>query len=109
MFNFSTILSAGNLMFARVTTTTEQWTNDEGELCEDIGMECPSCGLVESWGIDEQRHKFCELEFQCFIPDEQEIIGNRSIHKCMDCNEVFEVDWDYSGLLTEEQYFNKYT
>jgi len=65
----------------------------------DIHIDCPCCDMWEQLGIDDSRHMLNMLpiiKWKEDVPDRNEL----SIHKCNQCSNEFEVEWDYDNPMT---------
>lgn len=63
-----------------------------------VYLSCPNCEFTESLGVDESRHHFQSLFVTQWYPDE-EGVNEVSVHKCRQCSDEFEVEWDYDNIL----------
>jgi uncharacterized C2H2 Zn-finger protein len=67
----------------------------------DIHLDCPHCDMWEQLGIDDPRKRLSALpiiEWKENVKGENE----KSIHKCTQCENSFETEWDYDNPMTNK-------
>ena len=70
---------------------------------EDIvSVNCPNCDNWEALGIDDPRKRLNSLPIIKWFPDSEDT-NEKSIHKCTDCNNEFQVEWDYRTCMTQQK------
>ena len=71
--------------------TTKIEANDK-----DIHIDCPCCDMWEQLGIDDPRHMLNVLPIIEWKEDEEKEL---SVHKCTQCSNEFQVEWDYNNPM----------
>lgn len=67
---------------------------------DSILIDCPNCGYWESLGIDDPRKRLSEMPIVEWKPDLEN--GHElSEHECTNCEEHFEVEWDYDNPIED--------
>lgn len=61
---------------------------------------CPHCDNWEELGIDDSRKNLNSLPVIKWLPD-NEATNEKSIHKCTECNNEFQVEWEYRTNLNK--------
>ena len=70
---------------------------------EDIvSVNCPNCDNWEALGIDDPRKRLNSLPIIKWFPDSEDT-NEKSIHKCTDCDNEFQVEWDYRTCMTQQK------
>lgn len=69
---------------------------------DEVFVPCPHCEAGEEHPRDEQRHHLQTFDIIKWLPD-REGENEVSIMQCHNCNNVFEIEWDYNNIDNEEK------